>query len=249
MRARRRPCSRSCAGSTVRQIGVRDVDAPFDAVTASCNAGARSASATAPTTSMPSGNAAVSGAGSASRSTVFGEHEVDVLRVALVPGRQRQPEAHLRPGREALGERERELRDAKRALERPGDVAVADPADLAELRVLEPDRVRGAAPHDGTGAGRRRAPWCRGSAPGRRRPTRSGPGPCPAIRPRAPAATPPRARGRSRCTPRSRSTESTGNRGARARPGRPASRPRGSRRADRPRCAPRAAPRRGCGAG
>ena len=97
---------------------------------------------------MPSGSAAVSSAGSASRSTGSREHEVDVLRVALVAGRQGQPEAHLRAGREALGERERELHDAKRALERPGDVAVADPADLAELRVLEPDRVRGAAPHE-----------------------------------------------------------------------------------------------------
>ena len=71
---------------------------------------------------------------------LFGEHEIEVLRVALVPGRERQPEAHLRPGREALGERERELRDPERPLERPGDVAVRDPADLAALRVPQPHR-------------------------------------------------------------------------------------------------------------
>src|SRR5262249_19748255 len=77
----------------------------------------------------------------------FGQHEVDVLRVALVTGRQRETEADLRPGREPFRERERELRDPERSLEGPGDVAVADPAHLPELRVPEPNGVCGAAPH------------------------------------------------------------------------------------------------------
>src|SRR4029079_9710284 len=77
------------------------------------------------------------------------EHEVDVLRVTFVTGRQRQAETHLRSGREPLGERERELGDAKRPLERPGHVGVRDPADLAALRVPEPYRIRRPAPHAG----------------------------------------------------------------------------------------------------
>ena len=99
---------------------------------------------------------------------------------------------------------------------------------------------RRAAPHDGT----HRRLRCRGTGPGCRAPRDQVLAGALAAARRARPARPPRARGRSRCTPHSRSRASTGNRGARARPGPLASPARGSRGGGRPRCGPRAAPRR-----
>ena len=119
-------------------------------VTASCSAGARSASAATPATTIPSGSAAVSRSGRTSRSIGSAELDVEVLGVGLVPDREREPEADLRPGREPLGERERELHDPERPLEAAGDVAVPDEAHLAVLREPHPHREPGVALHDGT---------------------------------------------------------------------------------------------------
>ena len=65
---------------------------------------------------------------------------VEVLGVALVPHGQGETEADLGPRREALGERERELLDAERALERPRHIAVGDEAHLASLREADTHR-------------------------------------------------------------------------------------------------------------
>ena len=119
------------------------------AVTASCNAGARSTSGAAPRRRRcrrASASVSVPGSGVECRPRRTNTRS-RYSRVALVPGRQREPEAHLRPRREPLGERERELRDAKRPLERAGDVAVRDPTDLAPLGVQQADRDPGGAPH------------------------------------------------------------------------------------------------------
>ena len=57
---------------------------------------------------------------------------VEVLTVGLVPGRQRQPEAELGPGR-ALGVGDGDAGPAQRPLPDAGDVAVAGEAHLAVL--------------------------------------------------------------------------------------------------------------------
>ena len=49
-------------------------------------------------TSMPSGSASASRAAKRRRVDRLGELDVEVLGVALVPDRERQPEAHLRRG-------------------------------------------------------------------------------------------------------------------------------------------------------
>src|SRR5258705_11534542 len=75
------------------------------------------------------------------------ELEIELLGLALVSGRQGESEAHLRSGREAQGERERELLDSQCPLEGARDVAVRDPADLAPLRVADPHRESRVAAH------------------------------------------------------------------------------------------------------
>ena len=206
---------------------------------------------TAPVTAMPSGNASVSDTDSGSSSTSSANTRsrysaslscpVDSANPKLTFGRGEKPSVNA-SGSWVI----RNARSSARATSR-----CEIQRTLPALRVPQPHRIRRAAPHvrhlhrcgAATGFGPEEA-----DRHARRRRAR-GPGPCPGCRPRARAARPPRARGRSRCIPRSRSRESTGNRGARARPGPPASRPRGSRGAGRPRCGPRAAPRRGCGGG
>ena len=107
-----------------------------------------------------------------------------------------------------------------------------DEAHLAPLR--EPDPHREPARRPSSGDQLHRATEDRLRPRDRSR----GPGRCPGCRPPAAPPTPRRARARSRCTPRSRSTASTGNRGARARRAPPASPARGSPGAARPRCGP-----------
>ena len=205
------------------------------AVTASCNAGARSASGTAPVTAMPSGSASVSDTDNASSSTSSANTRSRYSASLSCPVESAKPKLTLgrgeKPSVNANGSFViRNARSSARATSR-----WRDPADLAPLRVPEPHRVRRSAPHD-----RRPACGLRAQEPDRaRRRRRSRSWPVPWLPPAgAHAATPPRARGRSRYIPRSRSTESTGNRGARARRGPPASPARGNRGAGRPRCGP-----------
>src|SRR6185369_3963559 len=66
-----------------------------------------------------------------------------------------EAEAHLRPGREALGERERQRLDAEGTLEPARQVAVRHEPDLAQLREPQPHRVARVAPHDGLPASSR----------------------------------------------------------------------------------------------
>lgn len=77
----------------------------------------------------------------------FNQLDVEIFREALVPDPERQPEAHLRPGREAECERERELLDAERALECPRHVAMRHEPHLAELREPKPHGKALLTPH------------------------------------------------------------------------------------------------------
>ena len=156
-------------------------------------------------------------------------------------GRAR-PKCEPRAGREALGVRDRHLGSPQRPLPDAGHVAVAGPADLAQLRVPQPHLGR----HAGTAGvvGPQDERRCTGTSP-----PRTGPGRCPGCRRPAAPARPRRARARSRCTRRSRSRASSGSPRRRARPGPPASPATGSPCAARPRCGPTAAPRPRCGGG
>ncbi len=67
------------------------------------------------------------------------EVDVEVLGIALVPGRQRQAEGELRAGREALAVGNRQGRPPQRAFPDPGHVAMRGEADLAVLVETEPE--------------------------------------------------------------------------------------------------------------
>src|SRR5262249_39738712 len=77
----------------------------------------------------------------------FGELDVEVLGVALVADGEGEAEAHLRSGREALGEREWQLLDAGGALGRASDVSARDETHLAALRDAQPHGEAAVAPH------------------------------------------------------------------------------------------------------
>ena len=198
------------------------------AVTASCNAGARSTSGSAPMTAMPSGNASLSSSGNASRSTSRTNSRSRYSPSLSWPVESARPKLTFgwgeKPSLNASGSSVmRNARSIARATSRC-EIQRTLPCFVYRSRTGKPvsPRTQARTPRFGTEEADRDAA-----------PRRPGPGRFPGSRPPGRPATPPRARGRSRCTPRSRSTASTGNRGARARPGPLASPARGSPCADR----------------
>jgi hypothetical protein len=136
---------------------------------------------------------------------------------------------------------DRQLGAPDGALPAPGQVAVAGPADLAELGEPEADPHTASAPAAP-------APTPGSGSPGTS-PPRRGPGRCPGSHQPAGPPRPRCARCRSRCRPRSRSRASSGSPRGRPRRARRASPATGSPCAGRPTGDPTAGPRPRCGGG
>ena len=115
---------RSSAASSATSSSRPTSTIQVNAVTISCNAGARSIELTRARDLDAGGQRDVQPRWELVELHRLAERDVEELLVALVARREGQSEAHLRPGREPLGERQRQRLDAERPLERACRVAM-----------------------------------------------------------------------------------------------------------------------------